>query len=264
MTDDRRAVVRRRLLLLGLLPLLLTLVFAAKVATMLALDDRGRSAFGDSRFESARDAFALNARVNLLEPWVSVFDEGTADYRLEDFAGAEVLLRRALLAAPEEMECVVRINLALTLEAQGDASLADLRSDRAEQLWLEAIGVLDEGGCRTASAAVASSAGTASAAARSVATRLAEKLADREFDQDAVANPSPDQADNPLDAASELERRNKEAQEQRRKNEEVRQDRPPPDPADPATPPPSEPTPPPPSDPETPSSDPATPPSYSW
>lgn len=211
MADERRLRLRRRLLVLGLLPLLLALALCAKVGVMLWFDDRGRGAFADERFESAGEAFAVNGWLNHFEPWVSRFGEGTVDYRLADYASARTLLESALVLVPAEEQCLVRINLALTLEALGDADLADGRRDRAEAYWREGIAVLDEGSCRSTGVA-----------ARSVAARLTDKLADR------VASTEEPQTSETTDPPSleELERRNQKAQEQRRKNEETREDEP--------------------------------------
>jgi tetratricopeptide (TPR) repeat protein len=233
--DHHRLRVRRRLLVLGLLPLLLALALCLKVGVMLGFDERGRSAFAEGRFEDAGDAFGVNERLNLFEPWVSRFDEGTADYALADFASARTLLESALLVVPDHAQCLVRVNLALTLEGLGDADLADGRRDRAETSWREGIAVLDEGGCRSADV----EAGADTEAARTVATRLTEKLADRASSAD-----DPQRSEDPDPASLEdLERRNEEAQEQRRRNEETREDEPDdqpdgqPDNADPSTPP---------------------------
>lgn len=216
MADPSR--LRRRLLLAGLLPLLLALALTVKVAAMLALDDRGRDAFTEGRFERAGEAFAANGWLNVLEPWVSPFDQATAHYRLADYESARTLLEQALLVVPGAQECLVRVNLALTLESLGDAGLAEGHRDRAQARWREGIAVLDEGSCRSREAA-----------ARSVADRLAGKLADR-------ATESEDVQEQPADPPEleELERRNEEAQEQRRRNEEIREDDPPQPPPDPA------------------------------
>jgi tetratricopeptide (TPR) repeat protein len=216
MSDDHRLVLRRRLLVLGLLPLLLALALCVKVGVMKVLDDRGRSAFADGELERAGEAFAANASLNVFEPWVSPFGEGTAEYALADYPRAQRLLEEALLVVPEDEECLVRINLALTHEALGDVALTDGRRDLAEASWREGIAVLDEGSCRKRSAP-----------ARSVAARLADKLADRADDE----TTEPVETDPPT--LEELEQRNEEAQEQRRKNEETREDEPPDEPEPP-------------------------------
>lgn len=218
MADGSRTRLRRRLLRLGLLPLVLALALTLKVALMLGLDDRGRDAFADGRFDTATEAFAANAHVDLFEPWVSAFGEGTAEYRLADYPSARALLEDALRTVPEDRQCLVRINLALTREALGDAALADASRDRAEPQWREGIAVVDAGGCRREEAG------------SSVADRLADKLADRAEEE------TEDEVDDPA-SLEKLERRNDEAQEQRRRNEEIREDPTPPEDGEPTTPP---------------------------
>ena len=139
---------RRRLLLAGLLPLLLAVAFAGKVAVMLVADDAGRTSYAAGDFEEARASFATNALLNVLEPWVSPYDEGTARYRLDDFAGAVRLLAEALETVPPEEECRVRINLALAHESLGDAAVAGGDLETARGQWRAGATVLREGGCR--------------------------------------------------------------------------------------------------------------------
>lgn len=245
MPDDRRLRLRRRLLALGLVPLALALALCLKVLAMLALDERGRGAFDDGGFDRAVEAFAVNGHLNLFETWVSPFDEGTAEHARADYPRAKELLETALRSVPAEQECVVRVNLALTLEALGDTGLVDGRRDLAEATWLEGIAVLDEGACRGDE-----EVGAAGTAARSVGARLADKLADRE-----AADPEADpEVDSDPPGLEELERRNEEAQDQRRRQEEAREDTAPDEPSD--------------APPDAPSDQPSegdgTPPSYSW
>ncbi len=116
----RRRALRRWLLLAGVLPLLLCVALALKVGVMLAHDRAGRDALADGAAARARDSFAANRSLNLLQPWVAPYDEGVARFTLGDHGGAVVSFEAALADAPSQEQCRVRVNLALSLEAVGD------------------------------------------------------------------------------------------------------------------------------------------------
>ena len=163
---ERRRRLRRRLLLAGLVPLLAALAFSAKVGTMVWADREGRAAYGDGDFAAAQHQFESNGTLNLLEPWIAPYDEGTARYLLGDFAGAKGDLEEALGLAPSDEVCRVRINLSLTHEAIGD-DLAAVRPLKALKAYRDGADTLAGGDC------VAGSVG------RAIDTRLQEKLARR-------------------------------------------------------------------------------------
>ncbi|MDR3359924.1 MAG: hypothetical protein LBO20_04620, partial [Bifidobacteriaceae bacterium] len=58
------------------------------------------------------------------ERWKAPFGQGTAILATGDGQGAEPPLARALETVPEAEECLVRINLSLAQETQGDAAQA--------------------------------------------------------------------------------------------------------------------------------------------
>lgn len=138
---------RRPLLLAGLLPAVLALLFAAKVALMLAHDGGGRDRFEDGDHVAAAGEFAANQWLNVLEPWIAHFDEGAARHAAGDLDAAVDAYREALAAVPEAEECLVRINLALAYEALGDAAVRKQAPDAAVGHWTAAIAVLTDGGC---------------------------------------------------------------------------------------------------------------------
>lgn len=142
-----RRTLRNRLLVAGLLPLVLALLFALKVVLMLGNASSGRAALEVGAPERALGAYAANGTLNVLEPWVAPYDEGVARYGVEDYAGAVELFTRALDDVPPAQECTVRINLALSREALGDAAVDDGRADDAAAQFAEGTRVLVDGGC---------------------------------------------------------------------------------------------------------------------
>jgi hypothetical protein len=143
-------MTRRRILnLVGLLPLLLVLLFSAKIALMLSHDHDGRGAFDGGRYDDAAAAFSGNRSVNVFESWVAAFDEGAARFADGDADGAVTAYRAALADVPTEEECTVRINLALAEEAIGDAKIKMPDRDAALAAWQAGVKALEDGDCPT-------------------------------------------------------------------------------------------------------------------
>ncbi len=145
-----RRLVRgvRGTLLLAFLPMaVLLLVFAVKVLVMLGANDAGRDAYADGRYVDSASQFERNRKGDVLEDWVASYNRGTAMYRLGRYAEARADLERALARVPKQQECLVRLNLALTLEAQGDELRTQQRAAEAQQLYAQARTVLRDGRC---------------------------------------------------------------------------------------------------------------------
>ena len=218
MSDQTRRHWRRRLLLAGLAPLLLALLLAGKVAAMSLHDRDGRAAYRAGDFAAARSAFASNSTLNYLQAWVAPFDEGTTRYRLEDFPGAIRLLEEALEVVPADSECLVRINLALSHEAVGDAAATGGDVAAAGGRWRQGVDVLAASDCLESGAVEPQRAD-----ARTVDERLRSKL--RQPGQ-APTDPPAEEPESPEQAqAEELADRTERAERQRRKAEQRRQDR---------------------------------------
>ncbi len=221
MNADARRRTRRRLLVAGLPLALVALAVQWKVAVMLVHDRDGRSDYAAGLYGDAQDAFASNRSLNLVEAWISPYDDGTARYRLADFSGAVRLLEDALAAVPSEEECRVRINLALAHEALGDEAAAGGDAKNGIKEWQDGLVALQEGGCLVLSDGSENSLGSTSLAqvheARAVDDRLREKL--RSDDSLAAAVDAASRA-----RAERLAERNDHAERDRRKLERKKQD----------------------------------------
>lgn len=147
MTDPTPSVWRRRLYVAGLVPLVVALLFLAKVVLMTWSDGTARSAYEDGRVSDALSEYESNGRVNVLEPWVARFGAGTTRVALGEFPEAVTDLEAALRDAPGEQECRVRVNLALALAGAG-AEPGLSRAD-ARATWRSGRTVLAEGECLT-------------------------------------------------------------------------------------------------------------------
>lgn len=142
-----RTRLRMILVLAGILPTLVALLFAVKVVAMLSHDRDGRGQFDDADYLAAADEFSANDSVNWFEPWISAFDEGAARHAEGDLEGALERYVAALEDVPAEEECTVRINIALADETLGDTALEEGDADEATGWWQAGIDALAEGDC---------------------------------------------------------------------------------------------------------------------
>lgn len=227
--DTGRARLRRVLVLAGILPALVALVFAVKVVTMLSHDRDGRDAFDDGSFATSAEEFAANGSLNWFEPWITAFDEGTARHADGDLEDALEHYATALEDVPAEEECTVRINEALAHESLGDTAAEGGDADEATGHWQAGIDTLAEGGCPTDAGRGEDQ--TADAAA--VDQRLRDKLAqqqqqqqEQEQQQDQPQTPEERQEQREQERKErELEERNDEAIEEEQDYEESNQER---------------------------------------
>ena len=144
-----RTRLRMILVLAGILPMLVALLFAVKVVAMLSHDRDGRSLFDDADYVGAADEFSANDSVNWFESWIAAFDEGAARHADGDLEGALELYVVALEDVPAAEECTVRINIALADETLGDTALENGDADEATAWWQAGIDALAEGECPT-------------------------------------------------------------------------------------------------------------------
>jgi hypothetical protein len=136
---------RRRLLLAGLVPLTLTLLFVAKVVLMTWHDADARSAFDEGRTDDAVAEYQANGRANVLEPWVAHYGEGTARVAGLDYTAAIPDLEAAVREVPSDQECRVRVNLAMALEGAGvETGMSRVGAIKG---WARAREILADGGC---------------------------------------------------------------------------------------------------------------------
>lgn len=140
-----RRRTRTVLYLVGVLPSLLLLLLTARIVLVLQHDARGLSAYEAARFADAAEQFADNRFLNPIQRWIPPFDEGGARFRLEDYDGAVVAFEAALELAPDDRECAVRVNLALSHEALGDAARDEGDGQAARDAWEDGRAAL--GGC---------------------------------------------------------------------------------------------------------------------
>jgi tetratricopeptide (TPR) repeat protein len=107
----------------------------------------GAEAYRAGEDARAESRYSLAASLMVAEKWKALFGQGTAVLAGGDAARAEGLLEGALELTPSEKECVVRINLSLAQERQGDEAGAAGDSALAAELWQTALDTLRAGRC---------------------------------------------------------------------------------------------------------------------
>jgi hypothetical protein len=131
---------RRKLLLLWSgLPVLLVLCLAAKLLSLAVLGGQAAAGF-ESRDAGLVGSAASGLRaVNVIESHKAPFAEGDARVLAGDFEAARQQFEEALALAGPEDECVIRVNLVLSIERLGDARLAAQDPAAAGRLFAEGL-----------------------------------------------------------------------------------------------------------------------------
>ncbi|CAM3606338.1 hypothetical protein OCAE111667_17905 [Occultella aeris] len=144
--NDQRRLRRRRLLRWSVGPAAVALLIAGKLLGTPILNATAVSAYeagvaDPMEYERSQRLFTLAGFANLFEREVSPFNQGDVLFRLGDLPGAQAQFERALGLAGPDRACQVRVNLVLSIEAQGDA-LGDVPGAQAH--YDAALAVIDE------------------------------------------------------------------------------------------------------------------------
>jgi hypothetical protein len=138
---------RRQLLIRGIIPSILALLIAGHLWWLVRGNESARSAYDALRYSDARSGFEGARDFGVLQPWVASFDTGTAAYRAGDFRGAAKLFQTALGDVPDEHECDVRIDLALSHEATAAKAIKDESRAAAQIALRDARAAIGGTGC---------------------------------------------------------------------------------------------------------------------
>ena len=121
------------------------LLVAIKLTSFPLLSLAARAAYKNG--DNSQASFRLSPiyAMNLFESYKVFFNDGNALYKQARYDSAEKQFRQALQKVPKTRECPVRINLALSIEAQADALASEKRYDQAIIRYDEANAVLHDG-----------------------------------------------------------------------------------------------------------------------
>lgn len=129
--EGRRLRRRKRLLLYSLPVCILCLLLAIKLLSIPVFSSIAQQSYTSTRYDNALGWLGPLRIFNWLEPFKVSYNSGNALYGKGKYVEAEARFRHALELVPFEYECDVRINLALSIEAQADAFLAEKQYDQA-------------------------------------------------------------------------------------------------------------------------------------
>jgi len=144
--EEYRRRLRRHLLLWSAPVALVVLLVAVKLLSLPIAAALTQQAYGARDFERAASLTGPLGVANVVEPWVHHFDRGTAYAQIGVLDVARQEFVTALDLAPDDdtVSCVIRTDLVLTIEAQGDAALLELRYADAEALYALGLTTIEE------------------------------------------------------------------------------------------------------------------------
>ncbi|MFT3887458.1 MAG: hypothetical protein QM713_04750 [Arachnia sp.] len=179
----------RRWLWATLIPAVLLLCAAGWLALQLSAVQVGvqRSRAGDAA--GAERAFATAGRLAVVERWVPAFDHGTAQYGLRLWDAAAADFERAAGLAPDDAQCLVRLNWAWSLEAGADELLSSSDTKGGMVRLQQAQLVLSTARC-PARSTPGGDRGTLAQQLAETAQRLEDKTGDTPPDEPEAEDPS--------------------------------------------------------------------------
>ncbi|MDR0628006.1 MAG: hypothetical protein LBG11_12265 [Bifidobacteriaceae bacterium] len=104
-------------------------------------------AYGAGDYELADERYGLANAITPFERWKPMFGQGTAVLASGNDSRAEGLLAQALELTPPAKECLVRVNLSLAQERQGDTAAAAGHTGTAASFYQTALSTLRDGDC---------------------------------------------------------------------------------------------------------------------
>lgn len=143
---------RRRLFWWSLPVVLVILVLAVKLLSLQLVTDGAKEDFAAGDYEGSADRSGSLLVTNIVEPWIPYYNRGTALATFQNFTPATDDLGEALTRAPASERCMVRVNLALAWEQQGDAYRGAGYEEGAIRLYETSLAVIRDGaadGCQT-------------------------------------------------------------------------------------------------------------------
>jgi hypothetical protein len=191
---------RRRLLLVWSgLPVLVVLCLCAKLLSLGVLAGQATAGFASGDEAAVGYAAAGLRAANVIERHKAPFAEGDARVLAGDFEAARQLFEEALALSGPGDECVIRVNLVLSIERLGDARLAAKDPTAAGRLFAEGLAVV--GGAPEGCLAAAQSAGPDPKEELDQAeARLRQKSADAEAGEGAAPQPADSNGQSPAEA----------------------------------------------------------------
>lgn len=142
---NRRRRSIRRWVAIGTLPLTLAaLLFVGKVLSMYAFAHQSITTYVVGDYSGSVAAAEGQQFLNWFEPFKAPYNIGTALAGAEELDGARAKLEDALPLAHGLEVCAVRVNLAIVIERQGDAAVANGDGAGAAELYGQGLAITAE------------------------------------------------------------------------------------------------------------------------
>lgn len=142
--EKNRLAKRKRLLLFSLPLVVIALLFSLKFLSIAICSSISAESFKKGQYAASSDWLNPLLFLNVFEPYKVHYNKGNALYKLAKFEDAENHYRHALETVPIENECAVRVNLALSIEAQADVKISSKDYDGAVILYDKVKAVIND------------------------------------------------------------------------------------------------------------------------
>jgi hypothetical protein len=140
-----RKKFRRKLFVWSLLPVVVVILLALKLLSMPAFAALSQATYGAKQYDRSVAASDGLGVANLFEPWVRHFDRGAALAQIGVLVDARSQLENALALVPEKhvaAACMIRTDLSLVVEQQGDSAVLDGTYDKASAFYQHALALI--------------------------------------------------------------------------------------------------------------------------
>lgn len=135
--------LRRRLILFSLPVVIVVFAIAVKLVAMTLMGSFATAAYEREDYPQVVNLSRAQTVLNVIDPWKAHYNTGTALAKQGLIDAARPELERALELAAPDQQCPVRVNLALTIEAQGDAIVAASgKTPEAVDLYQQSLAVI--------------------------------------------------------------------------------------------------------------------------
>jgi hypothetical protein len=145
--EARRKARRKKMFLIGALPSLLVLLVTLKLLSVPILSGIGLNYYRQGNGPAAVTSYGLLEFANFRETYKVFFNKGTSLIIAGEHEQAQVVFEDILPYVDQDLNCPVRVNLAIAVERQADQKRTAKQYDEAITLYSYAIETVTNGGC---------------------------------------------------------------------------------------------------------------------
>lgn len=146
-SEKLRKAKRKQLLKYSAPLIVIICVLSLKLASPWFLYSQFHKSYASGNYAQAAGKISVLTIFNFMEPYKVYFNRGTSQYMAQNFESARKDLTIALERAPKEKECIVRVNLVLTLVAIADQHITNKNLDEAIVVYDDAKAIIDARDC---------------------------------------------------------------------------------------------------------------------